>query len=526
MTNLQHTIEGYETTLSYFCANEKVIGILDSGNISKPAQTALYQNMYTLLAGRSGSVVMHVMKSDGTFNLSTGVLPEIYNVKSHYYWGIFRELNKNPGIILYPNHYTSAAGRVYSMSIAGSIKKDGKIIGYSMIDIPEDVLQEVLASSNTLQPVFYTLIDENYYILYDHIFNTGDIFLGENLRSTLSSSEPARYFYLEDPKRLITWDVMEYKLPLTVISSVPVDLVVMNNSYIAITTVIIVIATILLCLGLSPIVVSNLTRPLKEIVEVMQKVQQGDASARVSVRKDDEFGFIASNFNMTLDKLSTLYETNLEKQNRLRLSELKALHAQINPHFLYNTLDSIKWLAKLNGVNDIVTMVSQLGRLLKSSINNRNNYVQIQEEINLVKSYLSIQQIRYGDKFEAEICVDESIMQCVVPKFIIQPLVENAIIHGIESKLGNAKLIIKGAKKDDKVIFEIIDDGVGISEENLAKLKQSAMDSDADKESIGIENVDKRIKLYYGPEYGLDIESEENVGTTTRITMPFNEVME
>jgi two-component system sensor histidine kinase YesM len=145
-----------------------------------------------------------------------------------------------------------------------------------------------------------------------------------------------------------------------------------------------------------------------------------------------------------------------------------------------------------------------------------------------VKSYLSIQQIRYGDKFEAEIYVDESIMKCVVPKFVILPLVENAIIHGIESKIGNAKLIIKGTKKDDKVIIEIIDDGVGINEENLARLKQSVMDNynDKDKESIGIDNVDKRIKLYYGPEYGLDIESEENVGTTMRITMPFKEVME
>jgi two-component system sensor histidine kinase YesM len=178
-------------------------------------------------------------------------------------------------------------------------------------------------------------------------------------------------------------------------------------------------------------------------------------------------------------------------------------------------------LAKLNGVEDIVVMVSQLGRLLKNSINNQKDTIPIREEINLVKSYLSIQKIRYGDKFEVDICVDEDIMECVVPKFIIQPLVENAIIHGIENKIGNAKLIIKGTKQRDTIIFEIMDDGIGMNEEELMKLKQMDYKTDDHKDSIGIKNVDKRIKLYYGQEYGLDIQSKKNVGTTTRIIMPF-----
>ena len=124
-----------------------------------------------------------------------------------------------------------------------------------------------------------------------------------------------------------------------------------------------------------------------------------------------------------------------------------------------------------------------------------------------------------------DIRVDEDIMDCVVPKFIIQPLVENAIIHGIENKIGNAKLLLREQRRRYNY-FEIIDDGIGINEEDLGKLKQADYEGDDHKESIGIKNVDKRIKLYYGQEYGLDIKSKENVGTTTRITMPFKQVNE
>ncbi|WP_312641294.1 sensor histidine kinase [Hydrogenoanaerobacterium sp.] len=520
VTNLTHTIEEYQNALSYFCTDDEIINILDSGNISETSQTAVYQKMYILLAGKPASVAMHVIKADGTMNVSTGIFPEIYNITNHKEWGIFRKLSENDGSVVYSNRFTSATGKTYCMTIAHSIIKNGNVIGYSIIDVPQVVFQTIFDASGPMLPASYTIIDQNYYVLYNGTA-TGSIFLEQPLRDKMKASAASKRLYLEEPGRLITWRTTAGDFPLTVISSVPVELVVMSSNYIVLTTVAVAVVAILFCLVLSPVLVHSLTRPLNGIVDVMKRVQKGDTSARVLVLKQDEFGFIGSNFNKTLDKLNVLYQTNLEKQNRLRLSELKALQAQINPHFLYNTLDSIKWLAKLSGVNDIVVMVSQLGRLLKNSIHNQNDSIQICEEITLVESYLSIQKIRYGEKFTAQIQVDDSILQCVVPKFIIQPLVENAIIHGIENKIGNANLMIKGCKKKDTIVFEIIDDGVGISEEQLAQLHQTNFEKDSSRDSIGIANVDKRIKLYYGEEYGLDIKSCENVGTITRITMPF-----
>ena len=522
ISNLEHAIEEYIKALTYFCADEEIINILAAKENPQVAQTAIYQKMYILLAARPETVAMHVIKSDGTLSVSTAFMPGIYDIEKHNDWGVFRELNKADDAVIYSNRFTSPNGKVYCMTIAHTIKRNDQIIGYSIIDIPEDVVEAILASSNSLQPISYTIIDNNYYLIYNSIFKSSKIFLNSDIRNALSASAATRRFYMEDPQRLITWSTMERKFPFTVIASVPVDLVVMNNNYIAGTTVIVAIIAIILCLLIAPVLVHSLTRPLNEIVEVMKNVQKGDTSARVVVQKRDEFGFIGSHFNMTLDKLNALYEVNLEKQDRLRLSELKALQAQINPHFLYNTLDSIKWLAKLNGVSDIGVMVSQLGRLLKNSIHNQNDFIQVREEMALAESYLAIQKIRYGDKFEAEIQVDESILDCIVPKFIIQPLVENAIIHGIENKVGKAELVIRGTQKDGLIVFEIIDDGVGISEEKLMELKLRVW-GEENEQSIGITNVDKRIKLYYGEAYGLDIVSLENIGTITRMTMPFQE---
>lgn len=521
--SLEQTIGEYRSALSYFCEDDDTVQKIGAPAITQSDSTSLYQKMYILLAGKSTNVAMHLIKADGSFGISTSVIPEAYHVRNHGDWGIFREMNASYGTVLYSNHYVSQEGKNYCIAVGDSIRKDGQIIAYAVIDIPSDVFQTALDSVNVSLPVRYAVVDQNNYILYDEIFSGQNrIFMDTDFRNQMLQAGENKRFYLEKPKRIITWETTPGGYPLRVISSVPVELVVINSNYIMDTAIAVALGSIFLCVLISPMLVRSLTKPLNAIVRTMNKVQNGDTSARVDVRNDDEFGYIGRSLNSMLDRLNELFATNLEKQNRLRLAELKSLYSQINPHFLYNTLDSIKWLAKLNGVDDIVLIVSQLGKLLKNSIRNEKESVQISEEIGLVGSYLSIQKIRYDDKFDAVVQVDDDIMDCYVPKFIIQPIVENAIIHGIEDKIGKAHLVIRGWRQDDKIIFEVEDDGVGISEEKLSSIRRSARAKALDSDSIGIANVDKRIKLYYGEDYGLEIQSEENIGTVTRITMPFS----
>jgi two-component system sensor histidine kinase YesM len=520
--SLDRTMEEYQSALSVFCKDNEMIHMLNQNKITETNRTSIYQKMYILLAGKSTKMAMHLIKADGSFQLSTSVIPDVYDIKNHSDWGVYRKINASEGTVTYSNRYVSQTGKSYCMTIAHSIKSRGETIGYAIIDIPADVFQTALDAVNVSLPIRYAVVDENNYLLYDEIFTSEqETFLDTNFRNRMLEAERSKKLYLDAPKRFLTWNITKGQYPLRIISSIPVELVVLNSNYIMVTTFAVAVCSIFLCLILSPLIVRSLTKPLNAIVHTMDRVQGGDTEARVAVKNNDEFGYIGTSLNEMLDKLNELFATNLEKQNRLRLSEMKALYAQINPHFLYNTLDSIKWLAKLNGVNDIVVIVSQLGKLLKSSIRNEKDSVQISEEIGLVRSYLAIQKVRYGDKFDAEIDVDEEIQSCMVPKFIIQPIVENAIIHGIEDKIDKAHLTIKGWRENDKIILEIKDDGVGISKENLERIRNLTRTVVNDSDSIGVANVDKRIKLYYGEEYGLNLASMENVGTIARITMPF-----
>lgn len=522
-SNIELTIAEYKLALSYFCGDSEIIEAL-SGSISEEISTVIYNKMFMLLAGKSSMVSMHLIKADGSFEISTSEIPKKYNVRNRGGWGIFRELGTSKDVVVYSNRYLMNNGKFNSIAIGQSIRKGDEIIAYAIIDIPEDVIKTATNLANSSISIRYAVMDKNYYLIYNEIFNNS-IFLSNEFRSIMEGAGNDRGLVLEEPTRLITWASAEGQYPITVIASVPLELVKMNNNYIMVTTVVIAFVSILLCLILSLLLVSNLTRPMKAIVNTMNKVQNGDIDSRVELRGNDEFGYIGNSLNHMLDKLNELHRTDLEKQNRLRLSEIKALYAQINPHFLYNTLDSVKWLAKLNGIDEIVQIVSQLGKLLKYSINNKKDFVYVYEEVRLVESYISIQKIRYDDKFEANIDIDEEIMPCRIPKFIIQPIVENAIIHGIEDKVGKATLNIRGWLEDNKIFFEVKDDGVGMSEDKLRQIRDMMQYPETEKsrgkDSIGLSNVDKRIKLYYGKEYGLTIESSLDTGTVTRIVLPY-----
>lgn len=387
---------------------------------------------------------------------------------------------------------------------------------YAIIDLPDTVFTNALMDINAVYPTDYTIFDAHYYLLYSQ--TDSSVFVSNTLRKQIADSSENKYFYQDSTKQLVWWNKTLGDYPITIMVSTSYGGVTESTNYIMATAISITVLTIIILLIISPLIVKNLTKPLNRIVDTMKQVQNGNTLARVSVHTKDEFGFIGKNLNKTLNKMDELYQNNLEKQDSLRVAELKALYSQINPHFLYNTLDSIKWLAKLNNTKDIVVIVSQLGHLLKYSINNCNDLIPLANEIAIAKSYVSIQKIRYGDKFDVSFEVDDRIQQYIIPKLIIQPLVENAIIHGIENKIDKAYLEIKGMQLNQSVVLEVADNGLGMSEEQLQNVRNDI--EKASQNCIGLSNTNRRIKLYYGPDYGLTIDSKKDVGTTVKIKLP------
>ena len=220
--------------------------------------------------------------------------------------------------------------------------------------------------------------------------------------------------------------------------------------------------------------------------------------------------------------LSYLMEQNVEEQRQKRKSELRALQAQINPHFLYNTLDSIIWMAEWGKTKEVVLMTSSLAKLLRQSISNQNELVRVEEEVEYTRSYLTIQKMRYKDKLEYDIQVSPEVLGQKIPKLVLQPLVENAIYHGIKYKEGKGIVQIECWIEQKELILRISDDGIGMTEEQLAKIFEKR-ETDIRKNGVGVLNVHERIQLYYGKDYGLRFSSTLGEGTVVEVRIPCEE---
>lgn len=269
-------------------------------------------------------------------------------------------------------------------------------------------------------------------------------------------------------------------------------------------------------------ILTNVIQPLKKLERHMARVTIENMNEQVNITTDDEIGHLAGNFNSMLERIENLKEQVVEEQEDKRRYELQALQVQINPHFLYNTLDSIIWMAETQDSN-IVAMTEALAKLFRISLNKGNEEILLKKEIEHVKNYLIIQSMRYADKFTFEICVEPEVEKCRIIKLILQPIVENCIYHGIKKKRGSGHIRIRAFREECNLIIKVEDDGCGISQEMCRKMLSYEVEPENISGSgIGVKNVNERIQLRFGKEYGLSYQSEEGKGTTVTYLLPYS----
>lgn len=264
----------------------------------------------------------------------------------------------------------------------------------------------------------------------------------------------------------------------------------------------------------------GITRPVETLKNAMSKVEHGEfAQAEAEVITNNEIGSLTNSFNIMTKRIQELMEANIQEQAQKRKSEMKALQAQINPHFLYNTLDSIIWMAEGKKNEEVVLMTAALAKMLRQSISTQDEEVLILNEIEHVKSYLTIQKMRYQDKLEYDIDVEPDIRGVRIIKLTLQPLVENAIYHGLKYKSTIGHLWIRGYQMAGAVYLEIEDDGDGMTQEELDHILEKHK-VNMKNNGVGVYNVQQRLQLYYGTEYGISYISEKGRGTTAIIKIP------
>ncbi len=437
----------------------------------------------------------------------------------------------------YGLHEESYVGQTYNRKYIAYCKPyvdlvNGNINGAIMVEINAATFSPTLNTRATSNSSFLLLDEEGTVMYQTEGSGSDEITVQKTAKEIISTLD-----FQESLKDTSTVDVLEDSLIVFQQSSVNNWILVclipaayLNQhlwSMLALS-----ILLLLLMLAVAMVVASALakffTRPIIEMKTAMKGVEQGDLSIRLRVDGEDEMANLAHHFNLMISRIQKLVNEIYEQQKKLRQSEFKALQAQINPHFLYNSLDSIVWLMRMQQYDRSIHMLRRLSQLFRLSLSKGKEIIPVRSEMQHLDNYVAIQEIRYSKKFKAEIKVDESLLDYTTPKLILQPLVENSIYHGISLEKPFIHIRICLEEAGDDLLFTVEDDGIGMNTETLEKLRKTVeqgieaqlMDSMPETGGYGLHNINERLKIYYGKEYGLFIDAEEWKGTKICIRIP------
>lgn len=413
---------------------------------------------------------------------------------------------------------------VVTLSKAVQVKDSDKILGVAMVDLNYSSITTLCQNVYMGKMGYVFLIDESGDVIYhpkQQMVYTG--IKREKIAEILSSKNDYFITELDNEKILYTMSTSP-KTNWTVVGVANIDELFTKEeetrrNYLICAFLLNAVA--ILC----AVIYSNkLTKPLTRLKDSMKEVEHGNFSGIELAQTYDasEISTLTRAYHIMINKIQNLMLGQLQAQREKRNLEIKALQSQINPHFLYNTLDSIIWMAESGKTNEVVTMTSSLSKLLRLNISIEDELVTVDTEIKSLISYLTIQKMRYQDQLNYEIEVPSSIYHYPIVKLTLQPLVENAIYHGIKYKEGMGTIIIRAWEESENIYFQIIDDGIGMDEETLEHTFDKKEKS-ARQNGIAIENVKRRLELYYGNEYQFLYNSKINEGTTVTIILPIKE---
>lgn len=462
----------------------------------------LYQLMYRETENLNGFASIDVYDSDGariyagSLDSEAGSLP--------VYWGVLRAARECEGQTMQAN---GADGLVIARAVYDS---DGEVSGYVLVRIPQGGFGALLGGSFGEQNDVF-LLDGTWRQIYCSDSIRADETIS-SLRAQLLSGAALgggdyNVYLRQSPDTGFTLALRQPKVyTREVMATVYSTCAAMG------------ILCLLLGLLCAWLLSRYLSKPVNELDEAMKRVEKGDYAAELSSDREDEMGRLTASFNRMTREYRQNLERSVQRERELNETELSMMQAQLNPHFLYNTLDSIKWLGVTNGVPQVAAVASGLAVLLRAGISG-DRLITLERELELLEKYLDIQSLRFEDRFAWEIDVDERFQHCIVPKLILQPLVENSIIHGV-ANMDDGYIKLSAREKSGTLILSVQDNGVGIPQDVLDWLNDP--DRDVPGGHLGLKNVDRIVRLYYGGDYGISAYSAVGEGSRVELRLPMN----
>ncbi len=378
-------------------------------------------------------------------------------------------------------------------------------LGYFVMMADFTYFNSLLASSEQQQGYSLILIAENDTLLYQTAVGLDGVmvYLGKNVLWEVDKK--GGVLYNRGEVEGTDWTLVAVQ-DLSVLFS---DTLALRNTLLVLTVV-----TVMLFALLSFAMAKDILKPVERLIKSMKRVKNGETGVNVKVDRQDELGYMSKTFNDMIRENEMLVRSIYRAEITKKDAELQALQSQINPHFLYNTLESISWSARLAGVNGISEMVEDLGKIMEAGVGKSEEFIPLAKEVEYIETYLRIMKRRFEDRLKTKIEIDPEIMEYKVPKLLIQPLVENAIYHGIEKSTKGGFVELRAKKEGCCLIITVTNSGKSISNGEIEAINKGlSMHSDEyffnlrkhQRKNVGIENVNRRIKLYFGEEYGLEM---------------------
>ncbi len=398
-----------------------------------------------------------------------------------------------------------------------------EVSGLMVICINHAVLKNILYDSNPT-PGTIALMDEGNGVIVSRSSEEDQAFSEylEHLLPHIGQVSGSKLIRLSGKKLLLIHDTVSQS-KWKIVSVAPVEMLLKSLQFIMAMTLGVLLACLIIAFIFSVYTSSILSSPIKRLLSSMEKAKKGDFKEKVDFKYNDEIGMLGAQYNDTIDNINTLIKKVYKLQIKEREAELKALQAQINPHFLYNTLDAIFWKAEKNKQADISEMVYALSRLFRITLSRGNEFIKAGEEKEFIEHYLLLQGYRFKSRLTYNLDFDPALLDCSIPKLIIQPFVENAIIHGMEALGCICHIKVTGLLAGDKIVITIEDNGSGMSQDRANALlspRSGEGQNAAADQGYAISNVNQRLALYYDNDYKLNITSTIGIGTKVEIVIP------
>ncbi len=468
------------------------------------------RKLYYSTGGKSEYIAAYIISPEQEHGIGTDVIPGIYANPIRYSWGILRMIQETDGIVMRPSEHSRYEGKDTMFSFGRRISTGDRILGFLVVDVKRALLE-------TLYP---GMSDATTYLYQGNnlIYNSSDPRNeGLDRLPDVVKTPGIGGIFRHDAG---TFSLARAEVPggvLSVAHIVDMNTIDQAFFYVAIGYLAATAILLIVCPVIAYHVARNVTRPIKDVTNALRKVEGGNLDVRIHLNRSDEIGRMGEGFNEMTARIRELISNVQEKQRELDIAQNRALLAQLNPHFLYNTLDLIKWAAKMNDNATVGKVTVNLARLLRSIVDIEADVIPVRMELEIIRYYIDVQKLRYGTRLEYREDVPERILDKPIPRLLIQPLVENAIEHGIQKKDGAGILVVRGRLEGKHLVFAIVDNGAGFPDKYAVPPSESRPEA---LKGIGLSNVHRRAQLYGGERCGLTIGKDAGGNTMVSVTVP------